>query len=241
MLKLDSRIVSLSTARTLDRLVRQLPRWFRFSVGVEIEGASHPIFCRLGGSDLKVLEQVFVERHYDVASLPSHPSLILDCGANIGASVVWFGERFPSARIVAVEPDPGNAWLLRRNACRFGDRIRIVQGGLWSHSTRLDLRTGYDGQAWSIRVVEDQTGPVEAFSITDLLEMEGANQIDILKMDIEKSEEIVLRSCGDWIGKIEMLLVEFHGERGLAWARRSFEGILRQSASVGQTSVFVKS
>ena len=70
--------------------------------------------------------------------------------------------------------------------------------------------------------------------------MEGANQIDILKMDIEKSEEIVLRSCGDWIGKIEMLLVEFHGERGLAWARRSFEGILRQSASVGQTSVFVK-
>jgi hypothetical protein len=54
VLKLDSRIVSLSTARTLDRLVRQLPRWFRFSVGVEIEGASHPIFCRLGGSDLKV-------------------------------------------------------------------------------------------------------------------------------------------------------------------------------------------
>jgi FkbM family methyltransferase len=34
--------------------------------------------------------------------------LILDLGANIGASAVWFAVRYPAAHIVAFEPHPDN-------------------------------------------------------------------------------------------------------------------------------------
>lgn len=155
MRNVERRIVSHGTARAPDGIAARLPRTLRPSVSVRIPGASRPIICRLGTSDLRVVEQIFVEQHDAVSSLPATASLVLDCGANIGASTLWLTERYPEARVLAVEPDPRNFWLLQRNVRHLGDRVRLVKGGVWSHATRLDLRQGHDGKSWSIRVVED--------------------------------------------------------------------------------------
>src|SRR4051812_8815023 len=82
-----------------------------------------PIYIRRGQSDLEVVHEVFFARHYDIqqpavrdrvrrryaeivggGKLP----IIIDAGANIGASTIWFARQYPQARIAAVEPDPGN-------------------------------------------------------------------------------------------------------------------------------------
>src|SRR5262245_3958230 len=63
----------------------------------------------VGGIEYLVLYGVndFYPRH-------EHP-VILDCGANIGISVLNYKRQFPRAHIVAFEPDPEFAPVLRRN------------------------------------------------------------------------------------------------------------------------------
>lgn len=40
---------------------------------------------------------------------------MVDIGANIGFTSVYFARRFGARTVVAIEPDPDNAWLLRKN------------------------------------------------------------------------------------------------------------------------------
>jgi hypothetical protein len=86
---------------------------------------------RWSQSDALAIQQCFTEAQYDLPSgthgvlidktyddiiASGRQPLILDCGANIGASVAWFSVRYPKAHIVAVEPAPENFALLSRNA-----------------------------------------------------------------------------------------------------------------------------
>src|SRR5262245_452689 len=71
--------------------------------------AAFPLWCRPGTSDETVFWQVFVDLQYAALVPRAAPRLILDCGANVGYTASYFLTRFPSARVFAVEPDPGNA------------------------------------------------------------------------------------------------------------------------------------
>lgn len=201
-------------------------------------GGGGTTLCRLGSSDLAVFEQVFVEEHYNSTHLPDTAETIFDLGANIGASTSWLAERYPTARVVAVEPDSRNFWMLRRNTEHYGTRVIPVKGGVWSHPTRLDLRPGHDSKPWSIRVVEDPTGPLEAYSIDELMTRHACERIDILKMDIERAEEVVLSHCDKWIASVGVLLVEFHSERGLRRAADVLDRYMTRRDDIGETSVF---
>src|SRR5690606_29753371 len=52
---------------------------------------------------LHSLKEIFVEEVYKVQLRPN--PLIIDCGANIGLSVIYFKRHFPDARVIAFEPD----------------------------------------------------------------------------------------------------------------------------------------
>ena len=70
-------------------------------------------------SHLRLLELIFVERNYDVEPL-APPRVVVDLGSNIGLSVLFFACKYPGARVLGVEPDPGAFELLQRNAGRLG-------------------------------------------------------------------------------------------------------------------------
>src|SRR3954462_5031529 len=57
---------------------------------------------------------------------------IVDLGANAGMTVAANALRYPDAHIVAVELDPENAELARRNTLRWANRIEILQGAVWT-------------------------------------------------------------------------------------------------------------
>ncbi len=69
-------------------------------------------------SDFQVLNEILVQRIYEFGLPKSAPSVILDLGAHMGTSVLFFRERFPDARIVALEPDPRTFERLRQNVGR---------------------------------------------------------------------------------------------------------------------------
>jgi len=87
-------------------------------------------------------------------------------------------------------------------------------------------------------VVEDQSDPVEAYSILDL---EGRAGIDLRKLDIERAEEVVLRHCRDWIASVRVLAVELHGERPTTLSLQALKGVMRQVVGQGEIAVLVRS
>lgn len=58
--------------------------------------------------------------------------MILDCGGNIGMSVIWFKQRYPRARITVFEADPQTADLLEENVRTLGlASVTVVQRCRW--------------------------------------------------------------------------------------------------------------
>lgn len=117
---------------------------------------------------------------------------VLDLGANIGASSIWFHEHFPDATIVAVEPDPRTAPLLRRNTTAF-PRISVVEAAVGVRVGHARLLT--DTFTWGSRVVDFDDvrvrasgWPVRTLTIPSLLQNAPDGARVLVKMDIEGSE-----------------------------------------------------
>src|SRR5215469_16819459 len=77
-----------------------------------LDGSS--VLCRSGSSDPNVLWDTF----HGAAHLPRRdlPPLatIVDLGCNVGYTLLHFASLYPAARLIGVEPDPGNMSIARR-------------------------------------------------------------------------------------------------------------------------------
>jgi FkbM family methyltransferase len=180
------------------------------------------IFLRRSASDTSIFFQIFVKREYDTAQWPHHANLdqqyraiiregrtpiIVDAGANIGLAALWFAERYPAAKIYAIEPDEANFKILLQN---IGSNSRIVglQGAVWDRPGQLTIINPQAG-AGAFRVAEGE-GPVRGFSIPEVVAMEELGTVFIVKIDIEGGEAALFRSNTEWVGDAAMITVELH-------------------------------
>jgi FkbM family methyltransferase len=176
------------------------------------------VYLRTGTSDYDVLCQIFSEREYEPLDSLDAVESIIDCGANVGYSSVYFLNRYPDSRVIAVEPDPANAAMCRRNLETYGDRVRVLQSGLWSHPCRLALVRGVygDGRAWATQVRElnpddsDSVGDLTAIDMPTLLAQCRNGRADLLKVDIERSEVEVFRGASEWLPRVRNIAIELH-------------------------------
>jgi FkbM family methyltransferase len=183
-------------------------------IALRIPGVRTPLLCRTIGSDRRVLWQIFCKRHLDI-DLQDSPRLIIDGGAYVGYSSIYFANKYPDAQIIAVEPDPENCALFRKN-CAAYPNVELVQGALWSSNTDLMIENP-DVKSWAFRVVEAPTPTnrsFRGFTVADILARSGEEHIDLLKLDIEGSEERLFSSnyC-DWLPHVKNMMIEVHGER----------------------------
>jgi FkbM family methyltransferase len=189
------------------------------SIQVRPAGVRYPLTMRTEpSSDGAVFWEVFLRKVYAcVADLPA-PKLILDLGANVGYSSVYFLNRFPAARVVAVEPDPETGALCCRNLAPYGSRARVVPGAAWPEKAPLVLSRGSfgDGREWATQVRERAAGEhgyrVQGWDVASLIGMAGAQRVDLLKVDIERSElELFGRNVHTWLPRVDNLCIELHG------------------------------
>jgi FkbM family methyltransferase len=178
----------------------------------------HPLYFRSNSSDAEVIRQVFGGRDYRCVEDLSDVSLIIDCGANIGCTTYFLLHRYPQARAVVVEPDGENFSLCRRNLAPFRDRVTFVRAGVWSAAGGLKIERGgfRDGKEWSFQVrpcAADEAPDVVAVTIDALLQATGRPVIDILKIDVERSErELFGRRADAWLTRTRNLVIELHDE-----------------------------
>ncbi|UFS58015.1 FkbM family methyltransferase [Subtercola endophyticus] len=121
---------------------------------------------------------------------------------------LWFCAEFPDARVVAIEPDPSNLDLGRRNAALNGatDRITFIQAAIGaSPGETIRLRTESDNEERDIVTVD----------LASLMADTGLDHVDIVLCDVQGAETIMLaRARGDFAaGRVRFLVVSTHHHR----------------------------
>ena len=177
------------------------PRVIRFD-GWSIEAPDVPSF-------LSAFYYIFVRRTYAFRS--SGPrGIVVDCGANIGLSVLYFKTMYPDLRVVAYEADPVMCRTLERNV--MANRLKgveVVNAAVGSVAGAVNfLRDGTD----SGRVTDDlQSGKhiVEVAAVCLRKELEGRD-VQFLKVDIEGAETDALIGCAGRLSQVRSMCVEFH-------------------------------
>lgn len=177
---------------------------------VTIPQSKSPLLARAGTSDVPTFEQVFV---WDDYGLPFKldPKLIIDGGANVGYASVYFANVYPSAHIVAVEPESSNFELLLENTSSYPN-ISAIQAAIWHKAVSLRIQNPED-EKWMFRVGESESeqAGIRSITIRDILARSNATQIDILKLDIEGAEmEVFSFDYSDWLSRVKVLIIELH-------------------------------
>lgn len=180
---------------------------------VLVPGVPHPVTIRPGTADASTLEKIFVWNEYEL-DYPDDVRTIVDAGANVGLSAIFFANRFPAARIVAIEPERANHDLLSRNTASYPN-VTAIRAALWGEDATLTLSNPADRvDSYSFAPgAGDQA--VEALSIPTILTRFGIPTIDVLKVDIEGGETSVFESSAPWIARVRMFVVELHGPRAI--------------------------
>jgi FkbM family methyltransferase len=155
--------------------------------------------------------KVLANREYCFETGNDSPAFIVDAGANIGLATLYFAWKYPQAQIAAIEPEPSNLELLRRN-CADLPSVRIFPAALWSGRSDLFIADP-NSEKWNFSVTESRSaGPtVPAVTVGDILRECRFEHIDILKLDIEGAEKELFRAgWQEWLPKVRMIMIELH-------------------------------
>ncbi len=158
-------------------------------------------------SFLSAWEEIFQKQIYKFPS-PSWRPNIIDCGSNVGVSVLFFKKYFPTARVTAFEPDPDIFECLSENVREFQlSDVVLEQSAVWSSDEYVCFhREGADaGQ------VSESGIQVRGTALRRVL---LSGEVDFLKIDIEGAEYEVLESCRGAFAGVHRLFVETHDFRG---------------------------
>ena len=189
---------------------------------------SRPIFARKNESDTVIFEQVFVAKEYQF-EIPFDPNIIVDVGANAGYTALYFALQFPSARVLAVEPDRENFALLQENICAI-PRVTCLNAGLWWRDGRLRFQ---NPDALKCILSLEELGPdriddasVPAVTMPSVFDVLKTESIDILKIDIEGGElELFSRGADAWLPRVRSIMIELHDARRPGCAKAFYHAL----------------
>jgi FkbM family methyltransferase len=224
----------MSLGDRVDDLTRKIAKRigrYRSSVPVRLDGKRGHLFVRKRTTDTEVVWQCFVMKQYDVPTVMGARAihrhavalgyraivesgkrpLIVDCGANIGASSIWFKMRYPVASVIAVEPGPDNADMMRKNFAAFTE-IVPVEAGIGPSSGTMFLEDDGGGE-WGYKTVAHETPTrIQIKTVEDILHdhMSERDVPFILKIDIEGAEQALFEGPLGAISKFPVIIFESH-------------------------------
>ncbi|MCI0355695.1 MAG: FkbM family methyltransferase [Acidobacteria bacterium] len=161
-----------------------------------------------------LFEEIFVTDVYYFKCESAAP-FILDCGSNIGMSVLYFKWLYPESRITAFEPDREICRLLQRNVARNRlANVSVVNKALYSSEGLVPFyfNPRHPGSTVNSMVRESLPGAQETETQATRLSTYITENVDFLKMDIEGMEDVVVEelSAANKLRQIRELAVEYH-------------------------------
>ncbi len=168
-----------------------------------------------GGADAFIMSEVFQHRYYDL-NLPNNVKRVLDLGANIGMTALFFARKWPGIEIVCVEPIPDNVNLLRRNLDLNGVEACVLANAVTMEDCEVEMTlcvNDYGHKISNIPFGASLKGKhieVSGISMETLLKKVDWDHVDLCKMDIEGYEGILIRENSTWLSRIKALCIECH-------------------------------
>ena len=166
---------------------------------------------------LGTLFGIIGDNEYDLSEwLINQPSTILDLGSNSGMAALYFHAHYPEARIACVEPDPRNIKLLQKTLTsnKLADAVTIFPAAVAASPGQLKLRMGPNSTCSSLESsplhdLEDSLD-VKVITVPMILYQLGWDRINLLKMDIEGTEDEVLSRDNGWLKQVDAIVLEIH-------------------------------
>ena len=158
-------------------------------------------------SFLFMYNEIFEKQIYNFKTNSDKP-FIIDCGANIGLSIIYFKQLYPAATILGFEPDPGAFEILTYNIKQLGFfDVEVMEKGLWDKETRLSFfAEGADGGRIALESDKENLKHIYTVRLKDYLN----KHVDFLKIDIEGAETTVLYDCADSLRNVDRIFIEYH-------------------------------
>ncbi|EKD85576.1 MAG: methyltransferase FkbM family [uncultured bacterium] len=216
----------------------QCVKYRGFFAGLKI--SYHYIFCRFFPSLVKnktykflgykmklaniekfahILFELFGINVYYFKSLKKNP-VIIDIGANIGDSILYFKWLYPDSKIYAFEPLPIAYQLLQKNI--INNHLKNVYAfnvGLGSNEKKIKIYSDLEGTSGSSTINKKASGSqlknskyqdVKIVKISNLKEIKALNKINLIKIDIEGAEADLLDDLKNILPKTDRVIFEYH-------------------------------
>jgi FkbM family methyltransferase len=178
------------------------------------KGITNSLIVRESDSDFATLRSVIGKKEVWFP-LKRSPAVIVDAGANVGYSAIAFANRWPHARIFALEPDGESFEVLQENAAPY-PKITCIRSAVWGISQPLTSLTP-SSLSWARQFGtpdnDDQLSEcdVEGLTITELMARLELAGIDLLKVDIEGAEiEVFSGKDMTWLRQVDVIAIELH-------------------------------
>lgn len=163
-----------------------------------------------------IVNEIWTERVYErrPGFAPRPGWVVLDAGANQGVYAVRAARA--GASVFAVEPEPRNAALLRRNAGENGGfavrEAALTPDGEPARLALAGINTGGHSVVAGFNPAESPTVAVAGLSLADAVAWAGG-RVDLLKLDVEGAEFGLFAAPG-W-DAIARVVTEYHAVGGM--------------------------
>lgn len=162
--------------------------------------------------------EIFGSNCYDIELKNDHP-YIINIGAYIGLSTIYFKSMYPNSKILAIEPNPYAREILEENifinnledvkvlpyAIDISERTRNffidTSENIWQSTA------SFSQESWNGQYHNNTTVQVETKKLSTYLK---DTPVDLLKLDIEGMEVKVLKESRRGLRNVKNILVEYH-------------------------------
>lgn len=163
-----------------------------------------------------LVHEIFSQGIYKFSANTKQP-FIIDCGSNIGISILYFKKLYPQAKIIGFEPDKTTYKTLTENITNNHlQDVQLHNKALHPSKEKLTFYTrentpGYPGQNAYGMFDCDTKKEISATKLSPYV----TEPVDFLKLDIEGAEFAMIQELADAnkLHMIRQMVLEFHPDK----------------------------
>ena len=188
---------------------------------IDMPKLGYKFFCRINRDDFLFMtnHENEIMEHFN----PKSGDIVVDVGAHIGLYSLIAAKRVgPGGKVIAIEPDPENFKILRKNILlNRSKNIEALECAAYSAREKLKLFLPELEQGRTIfnTVMQDRAKTsinfleVEANTLDNILESKNITEVNWMKIDVEGAELEVLKGAVNTLSsnKDTTFVIEIHG------------------------------
>jgi len=158
--------------------------------------------------------EIFIANEYHFQPSTNKP-VIIDCGSNIGMSVLYFKKLFPDSKIIAIEANPHAFKLLSANMkINKVSNVELHNVALFDKETEVSFFIGDNIGTLLASMKSERGGNTELKVKAQKLSyyLKNAGKVDLIKMDVEGAEIDIIQDLFETasINQAKEYIIEYH-------------------------------